>query len=471
MIRNLVRKFCGYFGRNCDEVQGNEDRCISGRENHSEPGKSGLLPAIPNVPIASDKDLHLYFGFKGQIPIGIDNSIPSLQSARMDDHLRWAEILIDAGIFYQAQQQLDLLSEQNALSAKANWLRSRLKMIKLRNAIERSNRGLEIDLLHGWTKWPTEIENMLDAARKISPEFGPAWLTAAQFYLDPISSYPFYAPRSSEALECAKQAQNLIGDTPAVLLALGKAFRGSGSPSEALAALDRIPEETDEHILALNELELAKLEASCQSAPIDVEAHLRLGRWYLRHDQRGKAEAIFQNLLEQCPNRAEGYYGLARLIITNFKMEEVERLTEAYKLCHEALDRNSNFGLAYELLGTIFSIASSGVAKVDFPIESSMNYYQLALKNDPTCDKALWAMAKYHIDRGELQPAFELLERAAALDTNEPMVYFTLAFIYMGKRQFEKQEWAYSKAKELSPDTNVSSYYENKILELCGFEY
>ena len=509
------------------------------------------LPPPLDIAIESAKDLHLYFGFEGRVPIGVDPSFPSKQTARTDDHLGWAETLVDAGLFYQAQQQLDLLKEPDTLSARAHWLHARLELVRLRNASERSRRHLDTDLgIPEWWKSPEKIKRWLDDATKQSPKFGPAWLTAAQVYLDPTCGQDF-----AQAFQCAQCAQAHIGETPAVLLALGQALREIGCVSKAVAVLRRIPERylfswdnipgddnerllrylRDDHNIswvesaeirksddskavrifkdensaeirieegkvtleisdarihdlkvkqengktniyeestqAREDLKLAKLEVRCQSEPIDAKAHLLLGRWCLRNNRRDRARKIFTKLLEERPDCAEGYYGLAHLVFTDYDKEVNERYTEAYRLSHEALKRNQDFGLAYELLGTIFRNLGSGMGKVDFPVKDSIDCYRYAIELDPTCDVGLCSVAEDYIERGQLQPAIELLERAAKLDTNVSSVYFILAVVYRGTRQFWNEDWARHKAKELSSDTELTSEYENKILQLCGFEY
>lgn len=418
--------------------------------------------------VESAKDLDLYFGFEGRVPIGVDPSFPIVQTANADDHLTWAETLVDAGVFYQAQQQLDLLREPDASSAraKANWLCARLDLVRLHNASERSRRHLDSILGTEWEEWVNKIKTWLNTATMQAPDFGPAWLLKAQVYLDPICGQDF-----AQALQCAQRARELLGESPAVLLALGQALRGSGRPSEAAAILRRLPPDAEENGLARRELELAELEERCQLEPLDVEAHLRLGRWCLRHKQQDKAREIFMRLVERCPDRAEGYYGLAQLAFFDSNETRTERLTKAHRLCREVLNRNPDFGLAHELLGTILYNLRSSDDKVAFSIEDPLDSYRRALQHDPTCDMALRSVAEDHIDRGELPPAIQLLERAAALDTDISMVYFILAAIYRGTRQCEKEDWARRKAMELAPHLGLSDEYQNKILQLCGFEY
>ncbi len=104
-------------------------------------------------------------------------------------------------------------------------------------------------------------------------------------------------------------------------------------------------------------------------------------------------------------------------------------------------------------------------------MDDPIRYFEKSLQYDQTCDTALWLLAEHHIHQEQIQPATELLERAAELDTANSSVYFILAVIYKGTRQFEKEHWAFNKAKELAPDVELSQEYQNKILNLCGFQY
>lgn len=425
---------------------------------------------MSNIPIVYPKNIDLYFGFEGQVPIGIDSSFPIDQKSANTNHLRWAEILLDEGIYYQAQQQLDLLKEPDTLSGQVLWLRARLLLVRLHNARERSRRRLDQgDLDHEWLEWPQKIKQWLADATQHTPEFGPAWLTTTQVYLNPACGQDF-----GYALQCAEHALALLGKTTAVLMAYGQALRGVGRAAEAVDVLRDLLQmmpDSEEKVQVQRELDMAELEARCQTEPVDVESHLRLGRWCLLHDHLDKAHQIFTRLVDRCPEHAEGYFGMGRLAFIGYKNQQSERMTEAYRLCRQALAFNPHFGLAYELLGSIFRNVGFSREAVNFAIEDPLDCYRRALQYDSTCDIAHWLLAEDYIDRGQLQPAIEHLEKAASLDTRIASVFGILAVIYRGTRQFEKEKWTMQQAKDLSPDTVMSAEYANKILSLCGFEY
>jgi hypothetical protein len=85
----------------------------------SRSGRSSLR-AEAELPLREDPDLHLYFGIEGIVGIAIDPSFPVNQPASVETHLDWAETLYDAGQYYQAQQQLDLLGAGAEHVGRAN---------------------------------------------------------------------------------------------------------------------------------------------------------------------------------------------------------------------------------------------------------------------------------------------------------------------------------------------------------------
>jgi tetratricopeptide (TPR) repeat protein len=233
-----------------------------------------------------------------------------------------------------------------------------------------------------------------------------------------------------------------------------------------------IPSYSAEGERARRELKLAELEARCLAEPVDVAAHLELGRWWIRQLSDAKAQPIFKRLRDGRPDRPEGYYGLARIAFTDREKPLVERYNEAHDLCREALKRDPKFGLAYELLGTLFHNVSLGMGQgVAFEVEDSIEYYRRAIQCDPTCDIALRYVAESDLKKGQLHPAKEMLEQAAALETNDAGTYYVLAVIYQGTREFLKAEEAYRKAKELWPEVELDANYKQEILRVCGYEY
>ncbi len=468
----------------CGEMAG--DRCACGaslstlREpngrTHVEPlGDDGdsflrsLLPPAPDVATERYADLHLYCGFEGRVPFGVDDSFTWWPVGPADAVLRWIETLVDCGVYYQAHEMLEALDESHRQTGHALLLRARLAVVRSRNARERSRRRLDVSLsTPDWWELNDQIKNWLEEAVRLAPDLGPAWLLSAQlaldeaFDLDPV-----------RARVCAQHARRLLGDVPQVLLTLGKALRAGGCPAEAVETLRQISEGTPEFALAERDLYLAKLEVRCEAQPVDVEAHLELGRWCCRHGEVERARVLFLDLTEACPERAEGHFGLGRVAFQTFSADrgEGDRYEEAYRHCREALSRNPQFGPALELMGSVYYNVQRTSFEVSFPREDPLPYFRRAIEHDASCDTALWLVAKDFIARGEIPPAEELLEEAAALDTQTSEVYDILAAIYKGKRLFEKEWAARRRARELSPGTVLSQDYENQILQACGHEY
>lgn len=428
------------------------------------------LPRSPETPVRSDLDLHLYYGYEGKVLAGIDLSFPLVQTHSAETHLIWAETLLDAGVFYQAQKQLDLLNEEDNSNAQALWLRSRLEFVKFQNAKIRVEKRL--GRLLGWRSVTTHLDYILkwlnDAIIK-EPNFGFAWLMLAQTYRY-VAIYHYDNTSTddlNQAHRCALRAQELLGSTPPVLLGLGEILYQLEQYSESLTILRQVPVDSEEHDQAKKTLELSKLKVRAQSEVTDIEALWQLGRRYLRHNQYNKAREIFTKLYDQHPERPEGYYGLAE--IKRFTQTGSSAFNESYQLCQKAISLNINFGPVYELLGNIFETIYNN--KVDFPIEDPIPYYQRAVDLDSTCDFALWRLAEKYTDEGKLEPALDALEQAAALDTNISTVFFMLEVIYGGLRQFDKAVWAFNKAKEKSPNTALTEEKKWEIRKNFKFEY
>gem|GEM_PF-3200243 len=428
---------------------------------------------LPEIPLNREPYVHLFFGADGRVPVGLDPTLSLKRIASDEDHLGWAEILIEAGCYYQGQQQLELLGDIESRLAKAQLLRARLELVQYHNACKLHRGHLDYGFLpENWHQSPMKIKQRLEEAVHLDPELSEAWLLAAKVY-----SNPEYGADYRRALECAVRAEVRLGGIGAVVLVKGIALRELGDSFEALRILRHAPTDSREADIIKKELNLTEMEAHCHDNPTDAETALKLGRWYIRDQKHDRAKTLFARLVELCPDLPEGYYGLAKLAFLDFKLNWAERHNQAYELCREALKRDSEFGLAYELLGSVFRNLSLGSSLdnkeegVSFEVQDYLDYSRRAVRLDATCDVAFSNLAEAHIDKGELQQAIEMLEKAAALDTNNSSVYFILAKIYLGLRQYDKADLAERRAKELSPDTELSAEYEQKILELCGFEY
>ncbi len=422
---------------------------------------------LPDTPLATIKDLHLFYGFDGKIPIGIDATFPSKQTTSITEHIQWAIDLFDAGIYYQSQQQIDLLKQKGDTSSQANWLRARLELVKLINSRERSHKKIErILFTPNWVDILAKANYYLDRSMALNPDFGPAWLLSAELCLENWGASNFEL-----ALQRAEHAEILLGNMPAVLLIKARALRGLIRLPDAIDLLRQIPEDAPEYLRAQEELDIAELEANYLLVHKNPVKYLKLGRIYFRSNQYEKAKGVFQDLLNLWPSRPEGYYGLAKFAFIDPTKKQSERLNEAYRLCKDSLSHDPNFGLAYELLGSIFQSMSYSKEPASFPVEDPLDCFRRAVDLDTTCDLALWILGDNYINQGNLNRAIEMLEKAAALKTTYSSVYFLLSEIYFSLRQFEKHSVAYKRAKELSPDTNLSPDYQEKIQNLCNFQY
>ena len=416
-------------------------------------------------PTDSERDSALLFGLEERIPVAVDPTLKWTALAPSGDRLRWAETLIDIGLDYHAQQMLDGMDESETRSATAKWLRARLLIVKLTRARERSRRVIGAGLSRLIAETPARIKALLEEAMEQDPSAGGVWLTAAEFYLDVAEP-----PDAARAAACAERARALLGDRDRVLLAIGRAWRATGHPDEAIAALSTVSTDSTERSRASEEKEAAEMERLAQLSAPDPVSSWRFGKQLISAKEMDRARQIFEHLVAELPDRPEGYCGLAQITFLRTDLPTRVRLTRAHELCTKALTCSPEFAPAHEFMGTLLRTAGWSGIELSSPL-TAIGHFRRALELDSRSDVALAALADDCIERRDAHQAFELLERAAVMGTSIDGVFFKLAVFYQAMRQPEKQQEAYRRAKALAPRTELADDAKNRILEICGFEY
>ncbi len=420
-----------------------------------------------DAPVRNKPDLHLYFGKEGKVLIAIDKTFPQVQPAALQAHVDWAETLFNFKQYYQAEQQLDLLGEAANEIGKASWLRARLRWIQYRNLVQRRREHLTYMGFEAEHAMKREIYQLLEQATLQSPQDGQIWLTRAE------ASMEFWSKTEKEteslALKFALEAQaHLPGNANALFLE-GKAHHKLGQYEAALTALRKIPSEAECYSQAHQLAHGAELALRCQEKSVDIQAHLELGYRLWMHNRRAEAAPLFQRLITTFPDSAESLFVQGLLMWFDFKHPERYKLTHLYYL--QALEKKPDFGLVYQYLGILYHAIPYNYEELDYEPGDPVECYKRAVQLDPTCDLAWGEQGQIAIDQGDIPTALSLLEKAAALDTTDHSVYLNLSAIYLGHRQFEKQELAKQKAKELEPIIELKAEYVERILALCKFEY
>ncbi len=297
---------------------------------------------LPYLGQGGDLDLDLYFGYTGEIPIAIDASLPVTPFGSTEDHVRWAEELIDSGLYYHADRELAFVG---APSARAMWLRARLLIVRLRNGREKSRRHTSDRLTAEEWSSTTRIADLLRAAVTEDPSLGDAWLTAAEFALAEDRT----AEGLARALEYAEHASALLGrNHTASLFVLGKAQAANRRFEEAIATFGGIPPDSAESPEAARESRRADLARRAQMDSPDPAACWQLGKRLISNGQLETASQMFERLVEQMPERPEGHCGLGRLALLDDGLSARERVNRAYELCQRALAADERFGPQYQ---------------------------------------------------------------------------------------------------------------------------
>ena len=410
-------------------------------------------------------DIHLYFGAEGVVPIALDRTFPTTQAVPIDEHLYYAEILFNAGLYIQAEAQLDAISNFTKNEGRALWLSARLDNVQYQNFLRRRKQHKFDPFSSDYFKLKDRIVEKIDQAVELGPRYSSIWLTRAQIYLDEnISLNP------SKALQSARAARELDGDIPDFLLAEGMALSRTGNYDKAINLLQKVSNESNAYRLSYKELSHAELRSRCGHPDFDLDAHYNLAYWLWRQPKlRKQIDHLLEKIIAQAPESEQRYFLEALQAWINIRQPE-KKLKQTYLWVKKAINKNPHLGRAWELLGMVHQERVRVIVDLGSE-ETAASCYRRAILEDPRCDIALLSLAQLHIDEGEIKPALAYLEQAAEQGSEDESVYMILAAIYLGLRQFDKQAWALERRAELDPELILQYEYEQRILNLCEFEY
>jgi lipopolysaccharide biosynthesis regulator YciM len=410
-------------------------------------------------------DIHLYFGTEGIVPIAFDTTFPTIQTVSIDEHLYYAEILFNAGLYMQAEDQLDIIGNYAKNEGKALWLSARLDNIRYQNFLRRRKQHKFDPFSSDYSKLKDRIIKKIDQAVELNPSYSSIWLTRAQIYLDEnISLNPL------KALKSAQTARKLSGDIPEILLAEGTALSRMGDYDKAINFLQRVSKKSGAYRLSRKELYHVELRNRCNNEHFDLDAHYNLAYWLWKQPKlREQVTSLLRKIIPQAPESEQRYLLEALQAWINIKQPE-KRLKQTYLWVKKATNKNPHLGRAWELLGMVHQERIRLIVDLGSE-EDAVSCYKRAILEDPRCDIALLSLAQLHIDAGEIKPALAYLEQAAEQESEDESVYMILAAIYLGLRQFDKQAWALERRAELDPEFILQHEYEQRILNLCEFEY
>jgi len=209
-----------------------------------------------------------------------------------------------------------------------------------------------------------------------------------------------------------------------------------------------------------------------KARPADPEAQARLGELYAADGRSDRALACFEKVVALAPQRAEGFWSLAR------QYEAEDRDADALRAYGRGLDLDPRNGWArnnYEKLvikaaldgGKPVMVALGAEPSVMIDPSRGASYYQLGLRylrNDepgpaaaalrqavalqPDDDAALLFLGLAHTSLGAYAPAEAALRQAIALRPSNPHAYNYLGLVYHQQRRYREALTAYGHAVE-----------------------
>ena len=297
---------------------------------------------------------------------------------------------------------------------------------------------------------------LFDAASKKDPSFALAYtgVTDASLYLYDLQKDPVWTVR---ALGAANRAQTLNDNLPEVHISLGKTYRKTGKPAQAIAELRRALElapNSDEGYRGLGRAYLdagrkdeglAAMKKAVEANPYYWSNYNELGISYLQVGRNADALAALKKVTELDPSRPAGwinlgttYYRMGRwndsipAFQTALQLQPTAagygNLGAAYLYAGKFDDARTNFEKAVELnpkshvdlgnLGDAFRFLGQkekAGATYDRAIAEAFRTLQV----NPRDSKTLSELGLFYAKKGDSAKAHDFLRRARSIDKND----------------------------------------------------
>jgi tetratricopeptide (TPR) repeat protein len=262
-------------------------------------------------------------------------------------------------------------------------------------------------------------------------------LAAGQDCPDAAAARAAYdARRYDQAVVEFTRAVTACGASSPLLLALAQSQVLAKRPADAVASLDRIPQDDPDYV---------------QGLKVKARALYLLAR-------DPEAEAVLKRAAARAPADAEIPYHLGRLCYQQGKhVEAAESFRRAIALDPGAFRAWDNLGLALEALGEV--------------TEAQQHYLKaiaLVHKDHPTYDVVYANFAELMIKLGSSQRAFDLAVEAAQRNPDEPRNFFLAgkALVQAGRSDVSVK-W-FEQAIVLNPDYPEPHYQLSQVYRRLG---
>ncbi len=185
----------------------------------------------------------------------------------------------------------------------------------------------------------------------------------------------------------------------------------------------------------------------------DVESWLMLGRLQRINHNSVDAEKAYKKVLDQDTGNEEALTGLAMVY------SEVGDTKNAIEMLRQVTGKNPN-------PRTLAALANFYEQTNDY--SSAADIWRQALQMDPENSRIKRALAQDALYMEHLDEALKLFGEIAASDPRDAQIQLRLSEIYRLKGDFAKARAAFTKARELEPESLEVRYDEVNLLEAEG---
>ena len=185
--------------------------------------------------------------------------------------------------------------------------------------------------------------------------------------------------------------------------------------------------------LKRNDEALSYLDQAVQLSPTRPEPYLLLGLTYFQMKDYEQAKASLEEGIHQDPSNAELHFNLG----TTY--DKLDRFDEVIKAMEQALELNPEHADALNYLG--YSYADRGI-NVEEAVALTQRAVAIKPHNGYYVDSLAWALFKV----GRTDEALEMMQRAVALVSDDPVIYEHLGEIFLIQEEHEKarEAWMHS---------------------------
>ena len=185
--------------------------------------------------------------------------------------------------------------------------------------------------------------------------------------------------------------------------------------------------------LKRNEAALSYLEEAVKLNPKRPEPYLLLGLTYFQMKEYQQAKARLEDGIQQDPSNAELHFNLGTIY------DKLDRFDEVVREMEQALELDADHADALNYLG--YSYADRGI-NIDQAVSLTQRAVTLKPHNGYYVDSLAWALFKV----GRIDEALEMMQRALALVTDDPVIYEHLGEIFLLQKEPEKARdaWIHS---------------------------